>query len=210
MIVTAEEIHDLPLPDSSAGRSPGLHISAIIRCIAIERGILTVDDLEELSLVDVRDMSNIGIIAQLRIHMGMAWDLYYLTLLPEVVAHPGEMEVEGIYMTPDGESLSTVTVDRRPFHVLKIIEVKCTYKSTKTVGNLVSQFMWLAQIKSYCRGAGTRFAELHVLFVCGNYKWPIRPKLVIFHIEFTQEEVDDNWGLLTDYAKLRLQIEEGD
>lgn len=207
MICIAEEIQDLPLVDNSSTRTPGLHISAIIRCIAIERKILTTDDLDDLSLVDVRDMSNIGILAQLRIHMGMAWDLYYLTLLPEVVSHPGEMCVEGIYMTPDGECLSTVVVDRRKVTRLVIVEVKCTWKSTNTVGNMVSQFMWLAQVKSYCKGAGTRFAELHVMFVCGDYKRPIQPKLIVFHIEFTQEEIEDNWSLLTDYAKMRLAQE---
>lgn len=204
MIVIAEEIQDLPLFDNSATRSPGLHVSAIIRCIAIERGILTLDDLEDLSLVDVRDMSNIGILAQLRIHMGMAWDLYYLTLLPEITSHPGELEVDGVFMTPDGETISIIKVDRRPTYVMRVVEVKCTYKSTKTVGDLRSQFMWLAQVKSYCNGYKTRYADLHVLFVCGNYKFPIRPMLIIYHIEFTQEEIDDNWSLLTDYAKMRL------
>ena len=42
----------LSLPD--AERSPGVHISNIIRCIATETGILKPEWAEELSLSDVR------------------------------------------------------------------------------------------------------------------------------------------------------------
>ena len=100
MIVTAEIIKDFPLPDTSHGRSEGTHVSSIIRCMAIEARILKTEIAEDLSLVDVRDMSQIGIVAQLRIHLGLAWERYYIPLLPSVIDHPGEMCVDGIYMNP--------------------------------------------------------------------------------------------------------------
>ena len=82
-------------------------------------------------------------------------------------------------------------------------EVKATYKSTRTVGDLSSQWMWLAQIKAYCKGLDTRHARLHVLFLCGDYTYPIKPVLKVWDIEFTQEEIDANWELLRDYRDER-------
>jgi hypothetical protein len=80
-------------------------------------------------------------------------------------------------------------------------EVKATYKSTKTVGDLSSQWMWLAQMKAYCIAKGTRFAVMHCWFLCGDYSYPIRPRREVWEIEFTQEELDSNWTLLADYKK---------
>lgn len=220
MEVLIEEVFDLPLPDTSAGRSEGLHVSAIIRCLATEHNILKPQFCEELSLLDIKDMSRIGIIAQLRIQIGIAWENYYIPTLKDVMDHPGEMCLRGVYMSPDGKgvrplyipedldlSVSAFITPRNLKYVIKIVEVKATYKSTKTVGDMSTQWMWLAQLKSYCKAAGTRFAELHALFLCGDYIRPISPKLIIYHIEFTQQELDDNWTLLTEYADYRMAIE---
>lgn len=119
-----------------------------------------------------------------------------------VVDHPGEMEVDGIYMSPDGESIATVFMDKA---ISVIHECKATYKSTKTVGDLTKQWMWLAQIMAYCKGANTTTAMLHVLFLCGDYKFPITPQLRCWKIEFTQDEIDTNWELLRNYMYNKLR-----
>lgn len=211
MIVTLEPVVSLPLPNDGDSRSRGIHVSSIIRCIATEAGVLKPEWCEELSLLDIRDMSKVGIAGQLRMHIGIAWENHYLPLLSDVVKHPGEMKHSGIYMTDDGESLSVIITQSRAKHVLKVHEVKATYKSTKTVGMMEadnrSNFMWLAQLKAYAKGARTRYADLHVLFLCGDYKFPIQPVLMIFHFEFTQQEIDDNWDLLREYRDHRIKIE---
>lgn len=101
-------------------------------------------------------------------------------------------------MTPDGESLDTI-VKCNALHS-RIHEVKCTYKSTNTVGEtaeeLAKQWMWMAQLKGYCRAAETCYAKLHVLFVCGDYKFPISPQLKVYEIEFSEQELEENWQLM--------------
>lgn len=191
----------LTLPPSKTPRSQGVHVSSIIRCIATETGILRPEWAEELSLVDVREIRDPVAIA--RINMGLAWEEHYIPMLQDVVDHPGEMHVQGIYMTHDGESVDVIITEDREFMAVVVHEVKCTYKSTKTVGDLSSQWMWLTQIKAYCKGLRTRFAKLHVLFVCGDYSWPMSPLLMCWEIEFTQEEIDMTWELLTDYRDHR-------
>lgn len=194
----------LPPPDTP--RSVGIHASGIIRCIATEAGILSPQYAEELSLVDVRVITDP--VAILRISIGLAWEKHYIPLLLDVVDHPGEMCLDGIYMTHDGESVSSVMITPVRSHtVLMCHEIKATYKSTRTVGDDLltpSNWLWLTQIKAYCKGLGTRYACLHVLFLCGDYTYPIKPIREVWEIEFTQEEIDDTWSLLRDYRDARL------
>lgn len=213
----------VPVIPPSEGRSPGVHLSGIIKCVAKEVGILERELEEDLSLFDGGDINDVlknDPIAIIRIAMGLAWEMWYLlTQMPNVVAHPGEWEEDGIYMTPDGEELSHVLVNRG-LHVI-IHEIKCTYKSIKTIGiywdedrrkwdlNLdvfATQWMWKAQIMGYCRKAGTRFAVLHILAVCNDYSWPQRPMCYRINIEFSQDELDSNWQLLVDYRDERMQL----
>lgn len=199
MIVT-ETPGTLELPRDYT-RSPGVHLSSIIRCLAIDMGILTDEQAEELQLVDVRHI--LDPVALLRISIGLAWEEWYIgkVLSQEgVTKHPGEMYVDGVYMTPDGESLDVIITERGEENVLRIHEVKATYKSTNTVGStaeaLQKQWMWMAQLMGYCHAAKTRHAKLHVLFVDGNYRMPMKPKLTVFEIEFTDKDIKDNWTLI--------------
>lgn len=207
MIVTEVPV-ELWIPESQVPRSEGTHVSSIIRCIAIEDGILTADEEEELSLVsNIRKITDP--VALLRINIGLAWEQYYIpNLLPTVVDHPGEMCCNGIYMTHDGEDVSTVLTPRGPRAVIVVHEIKATYKSTRTVGDLTTKgsWMWMAQVKSYCKGLNTLHACLHVLFLCGDYMRPIRPIPKRWNIEFTPEEIESNWQLIKDYKEHRERI----
>lgn len=202
----------LPAPKPDKPRTPGVHLSSIIKSIAKENGILTREDLEDLSLVEVQTSSDawwrgLDDDVRLRISIGLAWEEWYLAHLGTIVFHPGEMQVDGIYMTHDGESVDAVSALSSPSDLttptLCLHEVKATYKSVNTVGDLSTQWMWVAQCKGYCRGLNTRVAFLHVLFLCGDYTYPIRPMLKCWQIEFTDEEILENWDVMAGYARLK-------
>ncbi len=212
MIVTQEPVK-LFLPPPKTIRSKGVHVSSIIRCIATETGILKPEWAEELSLVDVRTITDP--VAVLRISIGLAWEEWFIPnilAIDGVVDHPGEMQVDGIYMTHDGESLDVIitsepsmggSYSERAGSSVVIHEVKSTYKSINTVGDLTKEWMWLAQLKAYCHAKQTRYAKLHALFICGDYSYPIKPQLRRWGIEFTQKEIDENWELLRQYKEER-------
>lgn len=214
MIVTPADVK-ITLPESPTPRSAGIHVSGIIRAIAVEMGIIKPDNNDsDTSLIKSNNMSDIREItdpvALLRISIGLAWEAYYIPqiLAKEGVAkHPGEMRVSGIYMSPDGESLDVIITPKGHRQHIRIHEVKATYKSVNTVADISKEWMWLTQIKAYCVAAQTRYAKLHVLFLCGDYKFPIRPELRCWDIEFTQKEIDDNWSLLVQYRDERQQKE---
>lgn len=194
-------------------RSPGIHASAVIRAIAVQNKVLRPEYVESLDLIDRTGpdfWQKIDPVGQLRMSMGLAWEQWYIqTQLPNVVHQPGEMCVEGMYMTHDGESLETIlsqkgqewdgSGNRRV--TLVGHEVKLTYKSYNTIKNIQTQWMWLSQIKTYCKGLGTLDYWLHVLCVCGDYSYPISPLIRIFKLRFTQLEIDDNWELVTTYVR---------
>lgn len=215
MIVTVEEVN-LVIPAPRQARSAGIHVSTIIRMIATETGVLKPEFVEELSLVEVTpSMRFSDPVVAIRVCIGLAWEDWYIPMIlgPEgIVDHLGEYYLDGIYMSPDAEELSSIVVDRRVRHFIRVHEIKATSKSINTVGEtaaeLAGQVMWMMQLKSYCKGAGTRFADLHVLFLYGGYERPfMRPRKRRFRIEFTQQEIDDNWDLITSYRDARLVIE---
>lgn len=214
MIIKLQE-QSLSLPISKTPRAEGIHVSALIRCVAIETGILKKEwaSIEDISLTDLRQITDPT--AVLRISIGLAWEEWYIPQIPGVADHPGEMEVDDIYMNHDGESLDVIITGRDAGKCAIILhEVKATYKSSRDTNGdqkdqiewLNKQWMWIAQAKSYCKGRGTRYILLHVLFICGDYSYPIRPVLKIWAIEFTQKEIDDSWQLLKDYRDHRLGI----
>jgi hypothetical protein len=201
MLITPSQVH-IKLPSPEVPRGKGVHASGIIRNIAIEMGILKGDQTEEAKqLIDVRDITDE--VAILRMSLGLAWEEHYIgKVLAElgVVKHPGQICVDGVFMTPDGESVEKWHGKKT---VLVIHEVKATYKSINTVADATKEWMYLTQLKCYCKGAKTRYARLHILFLCGDYKFPIRPVNKVFDIEFSTKEIEDNWSLMTDYRDMR-------
>jgi hypothetical protein len=188
---------ELTLPPSPTPRGEGAHASGIIRAIAVHMGVLKPDGVDEPSMADLRVITDP--VAIMRICIGLAWEEWYLGVFLKakgVKKHPGELCVDGIYMNPDGIETRGIVNGK----LLRVIhEVKATYKSTNTVGDLSKEWLWLTQIKAYCKGANTRHAQLHGLFLCGDYKFPIRPVIKRWELEFTQLEIDDNWVMLREY-----------
>lgn len=197
---------------SGPPRSPGVHVSRVLKAIAVETKVLKEEWItDDLGLVEVGDQEawweSLDPASQLRMSIGLAWEEWFLPQLEGVVKHPGEMCVDGIYMTHDGESLDILVsecdtaVGGTDRYTIALHEVKATYKSTKTVGDLRTQWLWLSQTKAYCKGLGTTVAYLYVLFLCGDYKYPLRPQLRCWKITYTQAEIDDNWDLITGYVR---------
>jgi hypothetical protein len=204
MIVTSKDVQ-LELIPSTTPRAAGVHVSGIIRAIAKQTGILqadSVEDIKEPSIADIREITDP--VALTRIAIGLSWEEYYLKFLGSrgIKKHPGERCVDRIYMNPDGVGISKERLSTSVM-ITRIHEVKATYKSTKTVGDMTKQWLWLTQIKAYCKGLGTRYATMHVLFLCGDYKFPIRPIVREWPIEFTQLEIDANWEMLREYRDWR-------
>lgn len=206
---------DAIVPYSSGGlvRSPGVHVSGLIRAMAIDYGILDRKWVpEDFDLQDITEdgtdsgewWASLDEDSQVRMAIGMAWEQWYLPRIPRVTHQPGELYLDGIYLTIDGESRDILLIQRsrRDLHRVAVHEVKTTSKSINTTGHLADpnpkNWMWLAQCKAYCKARGTTTLYLHILYLFGDYSYPMRPKLHVWRLEFEQQEIDDVWSLLQD------------
>lgn len=112
-----------------------------------------------------------------------------------------------VYMSPDGVNPDLMAGE----------EYKATYMSSRDgmveeveAGGVVYQIArdkfvhWFIQMMGYAKWLEVQTFILRVLFLCGDYTYPITPQFHSYRIEFTEEQIDDNWLMLN-----RIAIEEG-
>lgn len=186
------EAWEPPTYSKPAPRSAGVHVSDLIRSIAVRTGVLKSETVK----VGRRSETLIeGITPDSLLYaLGLAWECWAAGLYPEMVWQPHEVECDGISMSADG-----ITLDGAQSVVE---EFKGTRKSAHVQGSprpIEGEWMWLAQLKSYCRGWDTDRARLHVLYVNGNYRFGEldgAPQYLRYDLGFSQRELDDNWALM--------------
>lgn len=162
-------------------RTSGVHLSGVIRYLAQQMGLLTVDDNEVAG-------AGFPLDARLKMSVGLAWENWLAAQYPEVMYHPGEIIHEGIIMSPDG---------LHPNETL--YEFKATWKSMKKLlaegyGHK-SFWMWRAQNMGYLEPMGWLKTRQIILYVNGAYQG-VCPEFVELDVEYTRQEVADNWALM--------------
>lgn len=162
-------------------RSVGLHLSQIIRDMAIRSKIL-----QSPSTPDGNDIKN-----WVRMAMGVAWEKWVVTKHQDVLHQPGEMCVDGIYLTPDGFTSTGSGL---------INEFKVTWKSMNREKDLINEWLWMSQIQSYCYAYGVTRAMLHVYWVNGDYR-NSGPKYKLYLLDFTKMEIFENWTAVLMHKK---------
>jgi hypothetical protein len=59
---------------------------------------------------------------------------------------------------------------------------------------------YLTQLKMYCYMQHTTHGRLYVCFIAGDYTRPFKSQLVAVDLEFTQDELDQEWAMLMYHA----------
>lgn len=200
-----EELYQLRLP-RDPNRSPGLHLSTILRDLALRSGVL---DAKWDTPMEDRGSE----LAQI----GLAFEDYLARYQhPEIEFHPGELKMDGISMSPDGiqcvDNLDLAEVLRVDMHSYVLSEFKLTKKSSRDFKESLrlqakNTKLWLWQIMSYrhalnqCTDYVNNLAKLHVMFVNGNYSRKdedpeANPTYKIFKLYFESEELANNWAMV--------------
>lgn len=209
------------LGHGAAPRTPGRHVSEIIRELALSRGLWKQDDQDELDFTLAKyragrgeDVVKLYPAAIYRIAAGLAWEAWYGPQIPEINFHCiGELTQDRVIGTPDGLKVKPVTGR------LCVPELKYTWKSSRSdredaMERLRREYPWTCQACSYCRMATVGpvkiwtqngvvmasdnlviDAELHVFWSNGNYRGS-GPELRVYEIEFTPEDVMANWNVI--------------
>ena len=177
------------LPMERTG-DPASHVSYIIRDMCIRLGHFESDEerggpsLTRLELGNSFEDAVVRALAE-----------RYIKSDPDRYVRLGELTMDGLIGTSDLYDAVLAA----------IIEIKLTWMSSRhgdDVEGAVKFWKYLTQLMAYCRMAYTRIGFLHVCFVNGDYRSNRDPDYRAWRIEFTQEELDENWIKLTRHAAL--------
>jgi hypothetical protein len=199
MIITPVEDFEFTLTaaasnGSSKQRPAGIHVSGILRVIALKLGKLHADDED----VPISAYSGLPASALLRVALGLAWEEWIADrIIPETSPWPGTLLLDDIYGSPDGMRVL-------PDSTLAIDEIKLTW--TSAAKSVEDRWMWLAQTKAYCwmaeqaHGIPCRHARWYPYYVNGDYgksgTWDRGPVFAPVDLEFTEDELRSNWRMI--------------
>lgn len=193
---------DLDLRRGALPRSPGVHLSGIIRPLAIR-----------LKCFDEEDEGLDSLIARLgsegtagggssdvlcRIAAGLAFEDWIVKQIPGLQYHPGEKCVDGIYMTPDGKEHPTYDGNGAVCYPPVIHEFKLTWRSAAKPPPVY----WDWQSASYCRAEGATRAVLHAYHVNGDYKTGRRPMYIKHTRDWEPGEMEGIWRMIVGHRHL--------
>lgn len=127
---------------------------------------------------------------QLRLNLGSALEHAIADALekrePDRYVRPGELQLDGIFGTPDLIDLLDWTV----------CEIKLTWMSCRDADpEDVKFWRYWVQLKAYCKMANAHRGRLWVVFINGDYR-EREPVGIAWEQEFEQAELDENWGML--------------
>ena len=177
-------------PQPLVRRSPGIHVSDVIR--SIENAVTKPGQrkaFEDLTEAERRRMGAY-------IHGGFAWEEVIRRAVVDMYTgaqgrfiSPGELCCDGLIGTPDWYDTEDDCIE----------EFKCTWRSSRR--DIESEFRsWWWQMMAYCYMADTKGARLRVFFVNGDYK-DSGPQIKQWQAVFNDEELERNWRMLTQYAR---------
>lgn len=166
--------------EASPHRTPGLHLSQIIKSICIEM------DPKRFKHQD-------GPLPWDRFEAGFSFERVLEMAFQsrrDGIFRPGEIERDGIICSPDG-------IDPTDW---RLEEFKFTWMSSYDAPEHAKFRHWLWQMQAYCYVLGTTRSRLRAFFVNGNYRGH-QPEYRVWNIDFTEEELDQNWRMLKKHAR---------
>jgi hypothetical protein len=191
---------------SGLDRTPGLHLTSIIRSLQ-----------EKLRLVKKADGWEMNVCADI----GFLWEdaLSFAYRNRRVTGYGGDDMVtpgqcgdifrppsytlDGVLMSPDG-----IGPDPKGAVAYADHEYKCTWRSS--LRQPQDDFYWDCQFKSYCLAMDTTICVLHVMYLMGDYR-SSGPQHRVYRFEYTKAELDQCWEMLMrhkDNLQSRGQLDE--
>jgi hypothetical protein len=166
--------------DPGPPRSEGLHVSTIIQSM--------LRDMDAKKYGSDQDKAKQALFWQ----WGFAFERVMERAFAENridVLRPGELEMDGVYLTPDGVSLDDGAND----------EIKVTWRSPKGFPYDQKWWNYITQFKAYCRVLGTNTVRVRKLYAVGDMGR--LPSHEAWELTFTNDEIEKNWQLLLRHAK---------
>ena len=178
-------------------RSPGLHVSGVLKPVAVGLGVLKAGEKLEEEY-------------PWRCAMGNMFEEYIFSLPPLNTSkwQPGERCKDKIYGTADGLGWVALnmrqtkagiwTYEKRNLTYTCLDETKCTEKKVRSGEDFISysdNWMWLYQCAAYCALYGQQIVRWVVLFYRGDWRGsgPVCKEYVVY---FSEKEIDGAWKMI--------------
>lgn len=168
-------------------RSQGtVHLTEVIR------DLMEVSQMQRTASGSVWGRSELDLAAE----TGFMWEEMISTALKDrLPCRIGEVELDGIVMSPDGiEVYNGESI---------LSEYKVVWASSSK--SPADNFKWMAQVKGYCKALGMTKVRMYILYLNGNWK-PPQPQYKCFLIEFTELELQENWDMILGHARAKKWI----
>lgn len=165
-------------------RSPGMHVSDVIRDICLRLGHFKESDPEESE-------------ATRYTRFGLGSALEHAIIEQYERDDPGrfvrgfELECDGLFGTPD-------LLDPVACAVHEIKLTKSSARHDPRTSTKFERYWW--QIGAYCHALNWNRSVLHVGYVNGDYK-EVRELYRVWEAHWTDKELDTNWLMLTTHAR---------
>jgi hypothetical protein len=192
-------------------RTSGIHLSSIIRHVALKTGVLAKEYGQGPSLNNIirdtppEEVAKNG--SLMRIIVGYAWELWLKRELgrnnPRFIGDPGEVTRDGIIGSPDGLETIPEWIAQATKHGTIVHEIKATWKSAASP--LHDQLMWMQQGMGYLwmlseeLGEPCRVCVYHPIYLDGDYRANRLPIYTPTACEFEQKELEMNWQMILDH-----------
>lgn len=191
MIVTPLKVHfsDLGIGSSFGDRAPGLHLSDVYNALfkKLEPNRYTGGPLQPARL-------ELGLALESMIEEGIKRRLK--------AERPGEFETEmrgvPLFFNPDLLIYNGV---------MRVGEIKYTSMSSKGSpedegGVFDPKFdKYFVQLMGYCYALHTQHGRLYAMFANGDYSRPFVPQFRVWDVDFSQNELEENWEMLANFAE---------
>lgn len=179
-------------------RTPGLHLSGIIRYIGIRGKYIKGVDPVTGKWIGDEDADLCEEDMPLRMAMGMAWEEWIASLYPDMHWQPGEVFLDGVTGSPDGLSFSGADLPMLPLGTPIIEEFKCTWKSCRHGILAILIWIWQGACYAIMYGNGCRHVRFNIFWVNGDYArgGPGGPVYKRYLIEFSDTELKNIWTMI--------------
>jgi hypothetical protein len=179
--------------EASPARTPGLHVSEIIKSICVE-------------LDPKRFTADSDKLPWNKFESGFSFErVLEMAFMSrrDGIFRPGEIVKDGVIMSPDGidPDGSSFSFGVNDDWILE--EFKFTWMSDFDCPHHAKFWHWLVQMKAYAFALETLKARLRVLFVNGDYRDGYKPSYKVWDILFTYEELQENWAMLMGHARAK-------
>jgi hypothetical protein len=182
-------------PERDRIRTPGIHLTAITKDMLLTSGINRAGR-SQMSQQEQHLTFEKGFLWERIIEAALQAQMEVdMEASPYDLIRPGEVQMDGIYMTPDAINIRRNCVE----------EWKSTAMRSANFDIPTRRIEWLWQAGAYARYFGMTKATFRVW-----HHAEMPPVVTQFDVEWTPQEIEDNWRRILDHYQFMLARQTND